>query len=319
MKLIKGIHHVSSLTANAADNYAFYTNVLGMRLVKKTVNQDDPSMYHLFYADRYGSPGTDFTFFEIPMAGRTHRGSQSISSTGLRVQSDEAISFWKKRLDALQITVGDPEKRAGRLTLAFEDHEGQRIRLFSDRNGAETPAGTPWEHPDIPEEMAIIGLGPSELTVRSLSKTENVLLNVLSFTKISEEEVKEGTLIIYSTASGGNGAEVHVIQSSEAKERPGRGSVHHVALRVKDEEELRTWKHTVDEAGYANSGIVERYYFTSLYFRDGNGILFELATDGPGFHMDEPIEQLGEKLALPPFLEQRRDEIEQKLKPIKAE
>ncbi|NJP37302.1 ring-cleaving dioxygenase [Alkalicoccus luteus] len=319
MKLIKGIHHVSSLTADARSNYAFYTDVLGMRLVKKTVNQDDPGMYHLFYADRYGSPGTDFTFFEIPMAGRTYRGSQSISSTGLRVKSDEAIYFWKERLEKQQVSVGEPVIRAGRLTLALEDHEGQRIRLFSDRHGAATPAGTAWEHPDIPEDVAIVGLGPSELTVRSLAKTENVLINVLSFIKTGGEQTEEGPMTVYSTASGGNGAEVHVIQSSESKERPGRGSVHHLALRVEDEEELKEWKQAIDDAGYDNSGIVERYYFTSLYFRDSNGILFELATDGPGFDMDEPIEQLGQKLALPPFLEERREEIEQKLKPIKAD
>ncbi|SDN34007.1 glyoxalase family protein [Alkalicoccus daliensis] len=316
MKPLKGIHHVSALTASAKNNLYFYTEILGMRLVKKTVNQDSPSMYHLFYADERGNPGTDFTFFEIPHAAKTYKGSQSISLTSLRVPSDKAIYYWEERLSSFQVTVEQPRNKFGRLTLDFEDFEGQRVQLISDETNSGVAGGRPWSGSNVPVHFAIYGLGPVRLSVKKPHKTKFVLEEVLGFQETGSYEDNGENYLVFSTGEGGTGAEVHVMEDLSASERPGRGSVHHVAFRVDDSEELKKWHSLINEKGYANSGIVERYYFESLYFREPNGILYELATDGPGFESDESFEELGKNLALPPFLETKREEIQAALKPL---
>ncbi|WP_245411520.1 ring-cleaving dioxygenase [Alkalicoccus urumqiensis] len=317
MEPITGIHHVSSITADASKNYHFYTSVLGMRLVKKTVNQDDPGMYHLFFADAEGTPGTDFTFFEIPMAGRTYPGSGSISRTSLRVPDDLAVSFWEERLKQYDAAlVESRETLNGHDSLLFHDPEGQRIAIISDADNAGIRPGTPWSGTDVPEEAAILGLGPAHLHVKRRSKTAYVLTEVLGFSESGTYSCSLGEAQVFTASGGGSAAEVHVFETEERAEKPGRGSVHHVAFRVPDREALEYWAHRIDGAGYMNSGIVERYYFQSLYFREPNGILYELATDGPGFQADEPLDSLGERLALPPFLEPEREAIEKKLKPL---
>ncbi len=317
MMELHGIHHVSAITANAANNYDFYTKVMGMRLVKKTVNQDDTSMYHLFYADKLGSPGTDLTFFEIHRAGRTHAGNNSISLTSLRVASDEAIHYWAGRLKEHDIESQEVELQ-GRSVLFFEDPEKQRLMLVSDEQNEGVPAGIPWEGTDVPAEFAIIGLGPVKLTVPELAPTERVLLELMGFRKKTEAKLTGGTnLHIYEVGQGGTGAEIMVeVVPGLQRERPGRGSVHHVAFRVKGREELERAKKILYAAHLPNSGLVDRYYFQSLYFREPNGILFELATDGPGFATDEDPSALGETLALPPFLEGERESIEARLTPL---
>lgn len=316
MQSLLGIHHVSALTASAAENVRFYTEILGMRLVKKTVNQDSPSMYHLFYADERGNPGTDFTFFEIPNAAKTHTGSQSISQTALRVPTDQAIYFWKKRLTSYEIKVEEPRRKFQRLTLDFVDFEGQRVQLVSDENNQGVEPGKPWITESIPEEYAIRGLGPVKISVKKPEKSHRVLVEVLGFQEAGTFEDQGSKYTVFSTGEGGTGAEVHLVADDSPNERPGRGSVHHVAFRVATSTELEQWAEFIQQKGFANSGIVERYYFQSLYFREPNGILYELATDGPGFESDEPFETLGESLALPPFLEKDRVEIEASLKPI---
>lgn len=316
MNSIKGIHHVSALTADAKRNLEFYTSILGMRLVKKTVNQDAPSMYHLFYADEKGNPGTDFTFFEIPNAAKTHEGSQSISQTALRVPDDQSIFFWERRLKDFGVSIEAPREKIHRLTLDFKDFEGQRLQLISDENNKGVKPGTPWKHPDIDEKFAIRGLGPVRLSVRKPEKSFRVLTEVLGFRQ-ENSFIDQGTeYAVFSTGEGGSGAEVHVIKDESPMEKAGRGSVHHVAFRVENKEELQQWAEMVQKQGFANSGVVERFYFQSLYFREPNGILYEIATDGPGFESDESFETLGESLALPPFLEEKRSEIEAALKPL---
>ena len=311
---IKGIHHVSAITANASANYEFYTKVLGMRLVKKTVNQDDPSMYHLFYADEAGSPGTDLTFFEIKRAGHTYPGSQSISTTSLRVSTDESLNYWQERLDQFDVERGSIEEQAGRKEISFRDPEGQRLKLVSDEFNHGVPGGIPWSKGPVPIQHGILGLGPVHLTVTDAALTKAVLMDTLGF---HELEQPKPDWYAFETGEGGNGARVYVEEQPEWKrEKPGRGSVHHVAFRVEDEQELEKWKAKIQDAGFPNSGIVDRYYFKSLYFRDPNHILFELATDGPGFETDEDKEHLGEILALPPFLEEKRSEIEDRLTPL---
>ncbi|MCA0971184.1 ring-cleaving dioxygenase [Halobacillus litoralis] len=310
---LKGIHHVSAITADAERNYKFYTDFLGMRLVKKTVNQDAPSMYHLFYADEKGNPGTDLTFFEIDRAGHTYYGNQSISTTSLRVKDDQALDYWKKRFEDNDIAHDSIQLRMGRKTIAFRDHEEQRLMLVSDETNSGVASGTPWNRSSVPVEYGIQGLGPVYLSVQDLPATEKVLTEVLGFSEAgSYDQFK-----VFSTGEGGTGAEVHLEELPDApREKPGRGSVHHVAFRVEDEEELKKWHEKIQAAGFPNSGLVDRYYFKSLYFRESNHILFELATDGPGFATDEDVESLGETLALPPFLEDKREEIEQDLKPL---
>lgn len=316
----KGIHHVSALTASASRNFDFYTKVLGMRLVKKTVNQDDVSVYHLFYGDETGNPGTELTFFEIPMAGRTREGNNSISATSLRVPSDRALEYWVERLDEYGVEREEIQERAGRLTLMFRDFEGQRIILVSDEHNEGVAGGIPWDKGPVPAEYAIVGLGPVQLTVPDPVQTVKVLTELMGFRyKGQYASFVEGQpdILVFETGEGGTGAEVHVeVRSDLPQERLGRGGVHHVAFRVEDEEELRSWISRVSSVGFSNSGFVDRFYFRSLYFREPNGILFEIATDGPGFDTDEHVDHLGESLALPPFLEPKREQIEANLKPL---
>ncbi|SFA90822.1 MULTISPECIES: ring-cleaving dioxygenase [unclassified Bacillus (in: firmicutes)] len=315
VKPLKGIHHVSAITANAKKNYEFYTKVLGLRLVKKTVNQDDTSMYHLFYADEKGNPGTDLTFFEIPHAGNTYRGTNSISTTSLRVKNDEALKFWEQRFQDFNVEYDAIVKENGRATIAFRDFEGQQLKLVSDENNTGVSGGNPWDKSPVPVEQGIIGLGPIRLTVSRSEVTAKILTSVLGFSELKNED----SVRIFTTGEGGSGAEVFLEEKSDLpRERPGRGSVHHVAFRVEDEEELMKWVNLLNEKGIPNSGFVERYYFKSLYFREPNGILFELATDGPGFEGDEPFETLGERLALPPYFENQRAQIEANLKPLET-
>ncbi|WP_409301025.1 ring-cleaving dioxygenase [Peribacillus sp. SCS-155] len=317
---LKGIHHVSALTAKAPGNYEFYTKILGLRLIKKTVNQDDVSIYHLFYGDEQGNPGTELTFFEIPMAARTHEGTNSISQVSLRVKSNRAIEYWKMRFEENNVQHGDITSVFGRMALPFKDHEGQRLLLVSDENTLGIAAGTPWGRSPIPSEFAVIGLGPVKLTVARMEETARIMTDILGFRKkgtYPSEGGAERQIAVYETGEGGTGAEVHIEERMDLPpERLGRGGVHHVAFRVKDEQEMQKWIEKVADAGIPNSGFIDRFYFRSLYFREPNGILFELATDGPGFATDEAIEHLGESLALPPFLEPRRQEIEARLKPL---
>ncbi|MDL4840162.1 ring-cleaving dioxygenase [Aquibacillus rhizosphaerae] len=317
---LKGIHHVSSITATAKNNHYFYTEILGMRLVKKSVNQDDTSMYHLFYADEVGNPGTDLTFFEIVRAGHTYEGNNSISLTSLRVANDEALTYWIKRFNEYEVSHENISEQFGRKVLFFKDPEGQRLVLVSDQHNQGVEAGTPWDRSPVPQEKGITGLGPVKLTVPDPEPTVKVLTSIMGFNHVGSYASSldgQPDIEVYETGKGGTGAEVHIEHRTDLpKERPGRGSVHHVAFRVANNDELAAWKDKIQAARMPNSGLVDRYYFKSLYFREPNGILFELATDGPGFATDEDVEHLGESVALPPFLEDQRHEIEARLVPL---
>lgn len=315
-----GLHHVSILTGKAEKNYEFYTKILGMRLVKKTVNQDNTESYHLFYADAEGTPGTEVTFFDIPHLGQTYRGTSDISTVSLRVRNSDSLLFWKERFKQFGVEHDDIQKRANRDTLAFRDFDGTRLILSADNGEKGVRAGIPWQKDDIPLEHAIIGLGPVTLTVAIAEPTIGVLTEVMGFRFAGAYPSLEGDypdILIYVTGGGGSGAEVHIESRPDlSRVRLGRGGVHHVAFRVPNEEEYDQWAVRLQEYRLPNSGKVERYYFKALYFREPNGILFELSTDTPGFATDEPMETMGEKLALPPFLEPNRKEIEEKLRPL---
>jgi glyoxalase family protein len=313
---LSGIHHLTAVTARARDNKRFYTQTLGLRLVKKTVNQDDVSSYHLFYADKAGSPGTDMTFFDWPVA-RERRGTRSIVRTGLRVGSEASLAWWHDRLAGERLAVTAPSVIGGRPTLLVEDEEGQRLALVVDPDG---PAGEVWEKSPVPAEHQIHGLGPITLSVPAIDRLSALLVEGLGMREAGQYEAPEiatGPIHVFAMGAGGPAAELHVaVEPAKAPAMPGAGGVHHVAFRARDGAELTHWAGRLREGRIATSGEVERYYFRSLYFREPNGILFEIATDGPGFSADEPVEALGERLALPPFLEGRRAEIEAGLKPF---
>jgi glyoxalase family protein len=311
---LTGIHHLTAISAKPGENLRFYTGLLGMRLVKKTVNQDDVSAYHLFYADGKANPGTDLTFFDFPAAPE-RRGTNSISRTGLRVSGEKTLGYWKDRLTKAGGHAGAVTEVDGRLTLPFEDIEGQRLVLVDD--GGNDPS-SPWERSPVPAEHQIRGLGPIVLNVHDLKRTEQVLTQVMNMKKVRDYTAPDAKapVEVFAMGEGGPAAELHVIEQKDLPAaRQGAGGVHHVAFRTPDTQ-YDAWTQRLNELGVANSGAVDRFYFRSLYFREPNGILFEIATDGPGFATDEPMETLGEKLALPPFLEPRRAAIEAGLKPI---
>ncbi len=313
-----GLHHVTAVTTEASENVAFYTEVLGLRLVKKTVNQDDVSAYHLFYGDELGRPGTEVTFFDWPhlRIAPNHAGAGEISATELRVPGRHTLQFWTERLAAFGVVHPDIEERSGRPFITFTDPEGQRLRLVDDTR-AGVPGGIPWDGSPVPRETSIRGLGAVELTVRDLEPTAWVLTEVLGFREAGEYAQNGNRVVVFEVGPGGPGAEVRVVVEPGAPlAHLGRGGVHHVAFRTPDDEEHAAWREKIRAAGLGVTPQIDRYYFRSIYFREPGGVLFEIATDGPGFAMDEEAARLGERLSLPPFLEPHREEIEAGLKPI---
>lgn len=309
---LKGIHHLTAVSAKIKDNHAFYTKVLGMRLVKRSVNQDDVSSWHLFYADAEGSPGTDLTFFDWPVNPET-RGTRSISRTALRV-ARPAFDYWTRTLADHRVKAGPVVERDGRLTLDFEDPEGQRLQLVE---GGTSEAKT-WSKSPVPGEFQIQGLGPIHLSVPDLKPTHRYLdrIGLREVRSYPLPDSPNDLVHVYEMGPGGVGAEVHVaVQPSLPVARQGAGGVHHVAFRIPDAD-YDLWADSLNTWGIQNSGKVDRHWFKSLYFREPNGILFEIATEGPGFGVDEDKATLGEKIVLAPFLESRRAEIEAGLKPI---
>ncbi|XKE67166.1 ring-cleaving dioxygenase [Jeotgalibacillus malaysiensis] len=313
IKELKGIHHVTAITSSAEKNYEFFTYVLGMRLVKKTVNQDDIQTYHLFFADDTGSPGTDMTFFDFPGIPKGNHGTNEISKTSFRVPSDAAINYWEKRFDRLNVKHKGIQEQFGKKTISFVDFDDQQYQLISDENDHGVEAGTPWQQGPVPLEYAITGLGPLVVRVDRFDYFKEMLEKVLLFKETAEDK----SFHLFEVGEGGNGASVIVEHNTFLPQaQQGFGTVHHAAFRLEDKEMLDEWDERMKSFGFATSGFVDRFFFKSLYARVAPQILFEFATDGPGFMGDEPYETLGEKLSLPPFLEPKRDEIESKVRPI---
>jgi glyoxalase family protein len=305
---ITGLHHVTAVTGDAPANVAFYTQALGLRLVKKTVNQDDVGAYHLFYGDELGRPGTEVTFFDWPMAGRNRPGAGTVSETALRVRGDhETLAWWEqwfneKQVEHEEIHSGAKDKSA---SLLFRDPEGQRLRLVA----TETSAGEQWRGSPAPAGAGILGLDAVTLSLRRPEITARLLVDVLGF-----RETGDG---LFETAVGGPGARVY-LRAESSPAYLGRGGVHHVAFRAPDAETQLAWRERVVAAGLSASEVINRYYFHSVYFREPNGVLFEIATDGPGFTADEDPKNLGETLSLPPFLKPHRERIEAELRPLET-
>jgi glyoxalase family protein len=309
-----GIHHLTAISAQIRENKRFYTGTLGMRLVKRSVNQDDVSAYHLFYADAVGSPGSDMTFFDWPVP-RERRGGRSIVRTSFRVDGSNGMDYWTQRFDQLGVAHETPTVRDGRLTLAFEDPEGQRLALVDGGVGDAHP----WDKSPVPAGQQIRGLGPIVISVPELQATDLVLRDVMGMRPVRtypESGTSGDTVHVYEMGTGGTGAELHVaVQPGLAVAGQGAGGAHHVAFRSADVD-YDAWADRLNELRVPNSGKVDRYWFRSLYFREPNGVLFEIATDGPGFGVDENMETLGETVVLAPFLEPHRAEIIANLKPI---
>jgi glyoxalase family protein len=312
-----GIHHLTAISADIRGNFRFYTGVLGMRLVKRSVNQDDVTAYHLFYADAAGTPGTDITFFDWAVPPE-RRGTHSITRTHLRVHGSAVLDWWARRLEDHGVKHGGVFDRDGRLLLEFEDPEGQRLALIDDGGAGSEPRT--WARSPVPAEYQIRGLGPILMSVPSITQTELVLTRVLNMRPAREYALAGAgspNVHVYEMGDGGPHAELHVaVQPDLPEARQGAGGVHHVAFRTPTEDQYHDWTDRLNSLGIPNSGEIDRFWFRSLYFREPNGILFEIATDGPGFAVDEDPSSLGEKIVLPPFLEPRRDAIVANLKPI---
>jgi len=313
MPKIYGIHHITAITSSAEKIYQFFTDILGLRLVKKTVNQDDINTYHLFFADAKGSPGTDMTFFDFQGIQKGLKGTDEISRIGFRVQDDQAIEYWKKRLkhyDILfeEITIFD------RKMLFFEDFDGQEYAIVSDQDLKGVKAGHAWDKGPVPNQHAIIGLGPVFIRVSHLQRMSNVLKEYLNFKEVDVHK----DLTLFEVEKGGNGASVILDYQPDLRNAvQGYGSVHHMAFRIQDEKALNEWIKRLNDIGARHSGLVDRFYFKSLYSRLYPRILFEFATEGPGFIDDEEdIDHLGQTLALPPKFRHKKEEIKQYVRHI---
>jgi glyoxalase family protein len=299
MKKLDGIHHISSITADAQSNVAFYAGVMGLRLVKKTVNQDDPTVYHLFYADENASAGADMTFFEYPGVGPGRAGAGMIHRITFRVGSETALAFWKRRLAAAAIESEGAENR-----LLFADPEGLALELIVD-DVADAPLIA--EHPEIPTEFALQGFAGVRAYSNAPDRSRPLLEDVLGFRgtgpgQFESRGERRGSSYIYDPAP-------------ESRGIGGAGTVHHVAWSSTLEDHA-SWREKVVAAGARPTPIIDRYYFRSLYFREPSGVLFEIATVGPGFTTDEPLEHLGERISLPPNFEHLREQVERTLTPL---
>jgi glyoxalase family protein len=303
---LEGIHHVTAITADAQRNVDFYAGVLGLRLVKKTVNQDNPSVYHLFYADERGEPGSDITFFEYPGAAPGRAGEGMIHRVVWRVGSAGALDFWSERLGERGVETRSTDGRDG---LRFDDPEGLEHELIVSTSDDEALIA---EHPEIPAELALQGFDGVCAYASQPDHSRDLLAETLGFSL--REEGEGGVLWERRGPSRGSLYAYH-----EPPEEPGvqgAGTVHHVAW-ASPAEEHEAWRERVVAAGMGPTPVIDRFYFRSVYFREPSGVLFEIATlGGPGFAIDEPLESLGEKLSLPPFIEHLRPEIEPNLRPI---
>jgi glyoxalase family protein len=295
---LEGIHHVTCITGDAPGNVDFYVRVLGLRLVKKTVNQDDPTVYHLFYADERGSAGSDITFFEYPGARRGRAGAGMVHRVVFRVGSEQALDFWEERLRGENVSVSRGE---GRLT--FADPEGLGLELAVVKTDDEPLTA---EHPEIAAEHRIQGFDSVRAYTQDPAASREFLVGALEFESRGDKEFE---------ARGESRGGTYVYDQTEERGVPGAGTVHHVAW-ASTPEEHEAWRQRVSEAGGSPTPVIDRFYFKSIYFREPSGVLFEIATIGPGFTTDEPLESLGERLSLPPNFEHLREQVEPVLTPI---
>ena len=294
-----GIHHVTAIAGDPQRNLDFYTEALGLRLVKRTVNFDDPGSYHFYFGDNIGSPGTIMTFFPWPGARRGARGSGQVTTVSFAVPRN-SMAFWKERLRATHVIAEEIEGRFGSNALRFLDPDGLQLELVASANEESS------------SERAIRGFAAPTLEVRNPEKTEKLLTEILGFEFVAEENNRRRFRGSGSNAS----AEIDLVSSEAGFGQIAAGTVHHIAFRAADDDEQLKVREQLVARGLNVTPVIDRQYFHSIYFREPNGILFEIATDGPGFLIDEPADALGETLKLPPIYESKRNEIERVLPTI---
>ena len=305
MRSVTGLHHVTAIAGPAQENLDFYAGILGMRLVKKSVNQDDPGTYHLFYADAEGRPGTDLTFFPWARAAPSRPGHGLSTEVSLAVPPG-SLSYWGGRLEQYAVRMGTVEQRFGQTVLPLTDPHGLQVALVEAGDVARRPF-TPWDDSPVPAERQIRGLESARMSERELGPTAAFLTDVLGFTHAGTEHGWHR----YAVHGGGSGAYVDVREDPGARRGGwGVGSIHHLAWRVDDDDHQLVVRNIVDQAGRRPTPVIDRFWFKSVYFLEPGGVLFELATDGPGFAVDEDPAHLGESLVLPPWLEPQRAAIE---------
>jgi len=303
---VNGLHHITAISGPAQENLDFYTGILGMRLVKKSVNQDDPGTYHLFYADAEGRPGTDLTFFPWAHMAPPREGYGRAMEVSLEVPSG-SLDFWATRLEKYGTTIESIETRFGDRVLPLLDPHGLRVALVEAARNART-AFTPWDHSPVAVERQVRGLYGAQLWERNAAPTASFLTETLGFINLGTE--RGWTRYGFDTASG----VVDIKDVPEGRRGAwGVGSVHHLAWRVDDDAHQLRVREDVENAGGSATPVIDRFWFKSVYFQEPGGVLFEVATDGPGFAVDEDLAHLGESLVLPPFLESQRSEIERVL------
>ncbi len=304
---IEGLHHVTALATDPQRNVDFYTDVLGLRLVKKTVNFDDPGTYHLYYGDGQGSPGTILTFFPWPGARRGSRGAGQATVTAFSVP-EGSLGYWQGRFASQHVLAEDPRDRGDEEVLTFFDPDGLALALVAHAGGSAAPA---WDHGAVPAEHGIRGFRGVTMTVADPEASSALLSEVMAFPLLAERAGRR-------RFDAGRGAVLELETSTDGHGRVAAGTVHHVAFRVEDENRQLAWRETLVAAGQQVTPVVDRQYFRSIYFREPSGVLFEIATDPPGFTWDESVAELGTGLRLPPWLEPNRAAIEAALPPLGA-
>lgn len=312
MRSVHGLHHVTAISGPAQENLDFYAGVLGLRLVKKSVNQDDPGTYHLFYADAAGTPGSDLTFFPWAHLAPPRPGHGTAPEVSLAVPP-ESLAFWGPRLERYGATLGSLTTRFGERALPLRDPHGMALALVESPSALARPF-IPWEAGPVEVRHQIRGLHGARLRERDLAATTGFLSTTLGFRRIGAE----GGWERWAVGDGGSGTWVDLAESpGEGRGAWGVGAIHHLAWRVDDEEHQLAVRRQVAEIAHPTP-VIDRFWFRSVYFKEPGGVLFELATDGPGFAVDEEPGRLGESLVLPPWLEERRGEIERVLPPLAA-
>jgi len=309
VKGVLGLHHVTAISRDPQKTLDFYTKILGLRLIKLTVNYDDPSTYHIYFGDDIGHPGTVLTFFPWTGQPRGHKGSGQATNTSFSI-SPGSISYWQDRLKSHGVSMGATQKHFGESVLSFEDLDGQGLELVGSK-GAEERTG--WTKGPVPKEHTIRGFHSVTLLEEVLERTETVLVDTLGFRQVGEEEDR----FRYEAGKGGTGTTVDILPRPKAQRGfVSVGTVHHVAFRASDDAHQKDLRQEIVKADLNVTGVINRNYFHSIYFREHGGVLFEVATDQPGFAIDESPEQLGTHLALPPWLENSKVEIEKNLPPV---
>jgi glyoxalase family protein len=310
MSPVHGIHHVTAISGDAQENLDFYTGVLGLRLVKRSVNQDAPDTYHLFYADAEGNPGTDLTFFPWPKMPAGRKGIGLAVEVGFAVP-EGSFDFWAERLEAAGVRAA-PETRFGERSLVFSDVHGLGLSLTE---ASEPRDLAPWKGSPVPERHQIRGFHTVRLWERELAATARFLREALGFEPIGEEAGWHR----FGVDGGGSGKWLEIRElPGERRGEWGTGAVHHVAFRVADDEEELEVRQRIRAAGSQPTPVIDRFWFHSVYFKEPGGVLFEIATDTPGFTVDEDLDHLGERLILPPWLEPDRAQIEAVLPPLQT-